>query len=276
VTDKSFFIPTEFFVIYIMFRVFRKPLFRLSVGLISIGLSPLARAEGFSLKHIEIEGQWVTTIGNQLQRPNNSLGDRIDVKALTDGKKAAARISATVELPIDGKDHQLRVSYIPYRAEGSSVSGTDFRYEGVAFSKGSVTQTNYKFDNYRFTYSVPLWSGQGWATRIGATLAVRDASTSFSQPGASVSYSNKGLVPLLYLAGQYDLSPSLRLKADFDGASFPGAGNLADATAKLEYKLGMDSAVSVGYRYTVGAANGNEIYNRLSTRAVVAGVRLGF
>jgi hypothetical protein len=144
-----------------MLRIFKKPIFQLPVALISIGLSPLAQAEGFSLKHMDLEGQWVTTISNQLQRPNNSLGDRIDVKALTDGKKAAARISATFGLPIDGKDHQLSVSYIPYRAEGSSVSSTDFRYEGVAFSKGLVTQTNYKFDNYRFTYSVPLWFGQG-------------------------------------------------------------------------------------------------------------------
>jgi hypothetical protein len=224
---------------------------------------------------VEIEGLLLNTRANNLQRPNNSLGDRVSVLPFAGHSQSGARITLQLPLETVGKDHQLRLVYAPYRSSGTATPAAAFRYDKVSFSAGAPVGALYKFDSYRITYSLPLVSGADWNVRYGGTLAIRDARTRFTQGSANADFKNRGLVPLLYIAGRYTLARDWTLLGDVDAIASP-AGSLLDASLRLSCALTPQWSTSVGARYLTGGAKSDAFYNFIRVRAFTLGLRLSF
>jgi hypothetical protein len=224
---------------------------------------------------VEIEGLRLTTTVNNLQRPNNSLGDKVSVLPFADNAQNGTRI--TLELPLEtvGKGHQLRLVYAPYRSSGTATPANAFRYDRVSFSANTPVDAAYKFDSYRITYSLPLSSGTDWDIRYGGTLAIRDARTRFTQGSTNADFKNRGVVPLLYLAGRYSLAQDWTLIGDVDAIASP-VGSLLDTSMRLSYGITPQLSATIGLRYLTGGAKADEFYNFIRVRALTMGVRLNF
>jgi hypothetical protein len=224
---------------------------------------------------LEIEGLRLNTTANNLQRPNNSVGDRVSVLPFAGNSQNGARITLQLPLETVGKGHQLRLVYAPYRSSGTATPAAAFRYDKVSFSAGTPVDALYKFDSYRITYSLPLVSGADWNVRYGGTVAIRDARTRFTQGSANADFKNRGLVPLLYVAGRYTVAHDWTLVGDMDAIASP-VGSLLDTSLRLSYALTPQWSTSVGARYLTGGAKSDAFYNFIRVRAFTLGVRLSF
>jgi hypothetical protein len=224
---------------------------------------------------VELEALRFSVDANQLQRPNSGGRARVAVTDFTRASETSGRITLILASELWKKESEFRLAYAPFRANGSALATSDFRYDGVAFRAGEPTSATYQFDTYRVTYAIPVWSGLHWIVKAGGTLALRDAVTRFEQASNRATFTNRGLVPLLHLSAQYGLNTRWTLIADLDGALAP-AGSLLDGSVRLAYVVTPQISAYVGARHVVGGARGSDFYNFLRTTALSAGLRASF
>jgi hypothetical protein len=187
----------------------------------------------------------------------------------------------TALIPLDWwkPNDALRVVIAPLYLSGTAVPASAIGFDGAVFQPGQPLSVKYKFNTYRFTYLVPIFTEalqQGWDFRVGATLAIRDAQIKLSQGTLVQDFSNVGPIPLLYMSATKTLGSGWMALGEFDAFPAPGGGGLFDGSLKLGYQLSPGVELNGGVRYQVGAAKDKEIYNSLSEWAVVLGLRLNF
>ena len=117
----------------------------------------------------------------------------------------------------------------------------------------------YTFNSYRLSY-VYAYSGFGSDQfNIGFTGKIRDAKTTFSQPGQSSFYSNVGFVPLLYFEYQKGFGSNYEFNITSDLAAAP-QGRAIDVALKLRRELSSNSKLGVGLRSLEGGADNEKVF----------------
>ena len=88
---------------------------------------------------------------------------------------------------------ELRFDVVPFQQSGTQLATSTIRYDGVTFQSGLPLTVLNQFNTYRPTYDLPVLRDVNptvWAFRLGSTLALRDAQTRLTQPGARANYIN--------------------------------------------------------------------------------------
>jgi hypothetical protein len=97
-------------------------------------------------------------------------------------------------------------------------------YDGGTFLPGVPLTVDDKFNTYRFTDLVPIFTDalqEGWDVRLGATLAIRDAQIKLSQGALVRDFSNVGPIPLLYMSAAKKWNGGWRVLGEFDASPCP-------------------------------------------------------
>ena len=207
---------------------------------------------------IELELGQVWQERNKVQIPNAAAGDRF---LLTDiagnGPWSSARVN--MNWNVQGP-HSLRLVLAPLAYEEKGAFADDVRFAGGNFPGGEPLQAEYKFNSWRLGYSYQFYESNRWRLWVGGTAKVRDAKIELRQDGSRAIDDNVGLVPLLYFAGDYQLSPRWSAQFDFDGLA-GGPGRAFDLSLKLGYRLSEQWQLSAGYRTLEGGVDSEDVYN---------------
>jgi hypothetical protein len=207
---------------------------------------------------IELELGQVWQERNKVQIPNSAAGDRF---LLTDivgnGPWTSARVNMNWNLQ---GPHNLRLVLAPLAYEEQGRVADDVRFAGGNFLGGEPLQAEYKFNSWRLGYSYQFYEANRWRLWLGATAKVRDAKIELRQNGTRAIDDNVGFVPLVYFAGDYQLSPRWSAQFDFDGLA-GGPGRAFDLSLKLGYRLSEQWQLSAGYRTLEGGVDSEDVYN---------------
>ena len=158
------------------------------------------------------------------------------------------------------KRHSLRFLLAPFEYSESGVLSKDVFFVDQTFDAGQTTEASYRFNSYRATWRYLFFQDEKWQWRVGATAKIRDAEIALQQDGKTSSDSNVGIVPLLYLYGEYRLADRWRFIIDFDGLASP-QGRALDLGLFARYDINRQWYVGGGYRTLEGGADNSNIYN---------------
>ena len=230
-------------------------------------------------RRIELEYQRFYTATNVIRKGDDGSGTRFEATDYTGSHGNEGRISAFV--PVNGiwKGDELRFVIAPFQQSGTATPSTPILYDGGLFRAGVPLSVLYKFNTYRITYDTPVFESlreDGWAFRLGATLAVRDAQIKLSQPDIERNFTNWGPVPLVYFSAVKDIGARWQLLGEFDAFPAPGGGGLFDGSLKAAYAVSPTVALTAGLRYQFGGASDKDFYNFLREWAGVVGVNFSF
>jgi hypothetical protein len=205
---------------------------------------------------------------NDVQIPNSELGSRFSLEeAVGEGPITAARLDVSWMM---NEKHGLRVLLAPLSYTESVTFDEPVLFAGGTFNADQQTDASYKFNSWRLGYFYSLLNSEAASFRIGATLKVRDAEIRLAQ-GDTVSFDDDlGLVPLLYLAGTYQLSDRWTLGADFDGLA-GGPGRAIDLGVGIDYSITGNWKLGAELRVLDGGADVDAVYNfaRFNSAALV-------
>ena len=223
----------------------------LSLGMAQAGAEEL----DFDIE-LEIGSTWQEK--NKVQIPNDRDGDRF---LLTDiagsGPWASARINANWNI---AGPHGVRLVLAPFSYEERGSLDSDVRFDGKTFEGGENLKASYRFNSWRLGYRYQYYDTNGWKLWVGATAKVRDAEIELRQNGVRASDDNIGVVPLLYLAGEYRFAERWLFQFDFDGLA-GGPGRAIDLALKLGYEVNDRWQISAGYRGLEGGADTDDVDN---------------
>ena len=225
------------------------------VLLVAAQAKVLAQDSGSSLE-IELGSVWQDR--NKVQIPNDLMGDRFQLTDIAGtGPWASARINLNWDL--EGP-HGLRVVLAPLSYEETGLLPDDTRFAGGSFLSNQPVTAEYKFNSWRFGYRYQFHESDRWKFWIGATAKIRDAKIELNQSGINAFDDDVGFVPLLYLAGDYQINSRWSFRFDFDGLA-GGPGRAFDLSLKLGYELNEDWRLSAGYRTLEGGVDNDDVYN---------------
>lgn len=216
---------------------------------------------------------------NAIQKPNTGEGSRFDATTFTGDSGNGVRLTGFAPLNWWRDGDALRVVVAPLKISGTAVSSTPISFYGATFSAGVPLTVDYKFNTYRFTYLVPVFSDareRGWDFRLGGTIGIRDAQIKLSQGSVVRVFTNVGPIPLLYGSATKSLGSGWSVLGEFDGFPAPGGGGLFDGSLKIARDITKQIALTAGVRYQIGSATDEEIYNSLREVMLVLGVRGSF
>ena len=156
--------------------------------------------------------------------------------------------------------HSLRFLLAPFEYSESGVLGKDVFFVDQTFNAGQTTEASYRFNSYRATWRYLFFQNEKWDWRVGVTAKIRDAEISLKQTGTASSDSNVGIVPLLYLYGEYQMADRWRFIIDFDGLASP-QGRALDLALLARYDINQRWYAGGGYRTLEGGADNSTVYN---------------
>jgi hypothetical protein len=237
-----------------------------------------APAEGVTWR-IDLEYQRFNVQANFAQRPNDASGTRFNVNDFASNTGNSFWLAAYGQVDWFVPKDEVRLVIAPFEQSGTGIPNSVILYDGGTFVPGVPLAVKYKFNTYRITYNVPVFSStqaDGWTFRMGGTLAIRDAQIKLSQGQQVRDFSNVGPVPLFYASMVGKLGQDWRLLGEIDAFPAPGGGGLYDGSLKLAYNLSRDFALTLGARYQAGGATDPEIYNSLRLWSATAGVSYSF
>ncbi len=233
-----------------------------------------------SFWRLDLEYQPADVFENTVQRPDSSDGTRFGVTSFGGPVVNTGRISVYAPLNLFRAGDELRLLYAPFRQSGTGLAAQPLNFDHATFQPGVPLKVLYRFDTYRLTYDLPVFSelrGNGWELRAGATVALRDARIQLSQPLLTRNHTNLGPIPfLLYGSATKELAPGWHALGEFDAFPAPGGGGLFDGSLKVAYDVTSNVSPTAGYRYEIGGATEKTIYTLLSAGGVVVGLNLRF
>jgi hypothetical protein len=156
---------------------------------------------------------------------------------------------------------EWRLLYAPLEVRQSGLFEQSVLFQDQIFQPGVRTETVYKFNSYRATYSVSMEPWGLWNWSWGFTAKIRDAEVRLTQGAASARKTNVGFVPLLHFRAHRSLSENWRLLFDFDGLLAP-QGRALDAAFFLDRQLTPSGPhLLLGYRTVEGGADNRNVFN---------------
>lgn len=240
-------------------------------ALLPFMLPPAHAAGPLSGGALELEtgGAWLSR--NDVRIPSEH-GDRFALdEVLGSGPYGFLRLTLRADLD---ERHRVRLLYAPLRIEERGALDEPVHFAGSDFEAGEV-EARYQFDTSRLTYAYRVRAtGRGdlWA---GITALRRDAEIRLAQNGTVARDTDIGFVPLLHLAGHYQLTPAWLLAFNFDGLLGPD-GRAFDLGVQLRYRPDPNWYLSLGYRTLEGGVDNDEVYNFAWVNYATVGVGYAF
>lgn len=210
---------------------------------------------------------------NEVQIPNTELGSRFSLKdAVGEGPAPAVRFEFSWMM---NERHGLRVLLAPLSYTESATFDEPVLFAGETFNQDQETDATYTFNSWRLGYFYSLMHTNTASFRVGATLKVRDAEIRLVQ-GDTVSFDDDlGIVPLLYLAGKYQLSNRWTVGADLDGLA-GGPGRAIDLGVSLDYAMTKRWKIGADLRVLDGGADTDTVYNFARFNSAAIAISTGF
>lgn len=195
---------------------------------------------------------------NDVQIPNNEVSSRFSLSdAVGDEVLPFIRLEASWSL---NERHGVRVLLAPLEYTQAVTFSDTIRFAGESFSADQPVNATYRFNSWRVGYFYSLKNTEAARLRIGGTLKVRDAEIRLSQGSTESFDDDLGLVPLLYVAGEYRLNDRWTLSADLDGLA-GGPGRAIDAGLSVDYAPGSRWNFGLQARVLDGGADTDDVYN---------------
>jgi len=215
----------------------------------------LASDRPFTL-HLELGASWQDK--NNVQIPNDEQGTRFSLADLTgSGPWTAVRVEGSWDI---NEKHGLRFLLAPLSYSENGQLEAETRFAGESYSPDETVKAEYRFNSWRLGYRYHWLAQEQWDFWVGGTLKVRDAEIKLTQGDISSKDDDIGLVPLLYLGGEYRFDDHWSLSADFDGLA-GGPGRAIDLGIRLNYAVNDQWRVGLGYRTLEGGADTDDVYN---------------
>ncbi|MEM1081795.1 MAG: hypothetical protein AAGH65_09470 [Pseudomonadota bacterium] len=207
---------------------------------------------------IELEAGPTWQARNDVQIPNDASADRFDLTdILGSGPWATARLNAIWNL---NERHGLRLVLAPLVIEERGQFDQDVRFNGETFIANTPVDARYRFNSWRLGYRYQFYDANDWQFWVGGTLKLRDANIRLMQGVTRANDDDLGLVPLLHLAGEYQLNPRWHFEFDFDGL-VAGPGRALDLGLKLGYAVNDHWRITAGYRGFEGGVDIDDVYS---------------
>lgn len=207
---------------------------------------------------IAIEAGPVWQADNDVQIPNDDSGDRFSLAEVTgNGPWTSLRFEFLWDIR---PRHGLRVLVAPLSITEDGALDDTVRFAGETFDPDSPVEATYQFDSWRATYRYRVKDGSQWRWWIGATLKLRDARIRLEQGNTVGEDTDVGVVPLLYLRGEWRFADRWNLLLDFDGLA-GGPGRVFDVSAQVRRAVGDRWTVGGGYRTLEGGADVEDVYS---------------
>lgn len=156
--------------------------------------------------------------------------------------------------------HGLRLMLAPFEYTETGTLPYDVFFVDKTFTAGVSTEAKYKFNSYRLTYRYRFFNNNHWQWYVGGTLKVRDAEIALTQGAQFANDTDVGVVPLLYLYGDYRLNNKWMFVFDMDGLASP-QGRAFDLGLKLTYDISDQWYLGGSYRVLEGGADNDTVYN---------------
>ena len=156
--------------------------------------------------------------------------------------------------------HGLRLMLTPFEYTETGTLPYDVFFVDKTFSAGQSTEAKYKFNSYRLTYRYRFFTNERWQWYVGGTLKVRDAEIALTQGTQFANDTDVGVVPLLYLYGDYKINNRWNIVFDMDGLASP-QGRAFDLGLKLTYDISDQWYLGGSYRVLEGGADNDTVYN---------------
>jgi steroid 5-alpha reductase family enzyme len=221
-------------------------------------VSPAASAGQSPTLELEVEGGPAWQTRNDVEVPNDGTATRFDLAELAGvGPWPAGRLYLTWHL---SERHGLRLLVAPFSLTETGTAPGPISFAGSSYVAGVPIEATYRFNSYRLSYRWRLHSSEGSAAWLGFTAKVRDASIRLAQGSSASRKDDLGFVPLLHLAGDWRMTPELKLSLDADGLA-GGPGRAVDASLKLSYDLDDSWSLRAGYRTVEGGADVESVYS---------------
>ncbi len=195
---------------------------------------------------------------NDVQIPNDTNGTRFSLNDIAgSGPWPGVRLEGIWNI---NDKHGIRVLLAPlsYSEEGSVAE--PIRFAGETFNVNQPVTGAYTFNSWRVGYRYHLRARDNWDFWLGGTLKVRDAEIKLTQGAVTSSDDDVGLVPLLYLAGEYRLEGPWSVAADVDALG-GGPGRAIDLGLSVNYAVSTQWNLGLEYRVLEGGADIDDLYN---------------
>jgi len=228
---------------------------------------------GINKVGFEIEAGGVWQGRNDVEIPNDGTATRFSVEELVGrGPFFSYRVYVSYDL---NEKHGLRLLFAPLTVEGNGIPAAEIKFDDETFEAGVSTDATYRFNSYRITYRYLFFDGDRFRWHVGFTAKIRDAEVALSQGSKSASYDNVGFVPLLHIAGEWEMSDRWSAIFDADALAAP-QGRAEDVALKMSYRFNGRWSVSAGYRMVEGGADNDKVYTFAWLHYAVASVRYEF
>ncbi len=209
-------------------------------------------------RHIfDLESGVVMPVFNDI-KTGKDTGDRLSLTDLETRANPYFRLSYYFNLD---KKNGFRVMIAPLEYSGSGILENNTSYEGINFIGGNLTNYDYKFNSYRFTYRRTIFENEMFSFKLGLTFKIRDASISVSQGNLSHTTSNVGFVPLGYINLEYRPIKNLTIGTEGDLAVAP-QGSAIDIGTFIRYNVHENLALGLMYRFLSGGVSTDSSYNQ--------------
>ena len=194
---------------------------------------------------------------NDVRIPGNT-GTQFSLKDLAgSGPYPAMRFEAFYNIK---GPHGLRLMLAPFEYTETGTLPSDTFFVGKAFAGGISTEAKYKFNSYRLSYRYQFYNADHWRWYVGGTLKIRDAEIALTQGAQFANDTDVGVVPLLYLYGDYEINNKWNFVFDMDGLASP-QGRAFDLGLKLTYDMSDQWYLGSSYRVLEGGADNDTVYN---------------
>ena len=207
---------------------------------------------------VELEAGPVWQSSNEVEIPNDGTATRFSLVDLVgNGPWPAGRLQVTW---IVGERHALWALFAPLTLTETGRPDESIAFAGETYGGGRETDVAYRFNSYRLSYRYRVYSAERTRAWVGFTAKLRDAVVELEQGATTSRKTDRGFVPLLHLAGNWQFAPpwSLNLTAD---ALAGGPGRAIDAALTVGYDLDRKWTIQAGYRTLEGGADVSDVYN---------------
>lgn len=195
---------------------------------------------------------------NDIQTPNSSAGTRF---SLYDSAGEGPITATRLEINWNYKTrHNLRIMLAPLTLKETIVFQQPVSFAGQNFASGQSLDATYKFNSWRVGYHYTMIDGDKGTLQLGATLKLRDAEIRLQQATRIGVDDDLGLVPLLYVAGKYQLTDKWIMGADLDGLA-GGPGRAIDLGVTVDYQVTEKFRIGADLRVLEGGADVDQVYN---------------
>lgn len=240
--------------------------------LISLVCAQPALADGSSLGlRLSVGASY--QLRNDVRIPNDATGTRFSLaNEVGSGPVNAVRFEALWNI---NQRHGVRVMLAPLSYTESINFDNPVLFEGQSFSANEALDASYRFNSWRVGYFYSLRNTPRTKLKVGGTLKIRDAEIRLDQDGTVESNDDIGVVPLLYLSGQWALSDRWSFGADIDALG-GGPGRAIDFGLTLDYALGQQWNLGLDVRALDGGADIDELFNFATFYSASLAISRGF